>query len=397
MLAAAPAATAARLVSLDVFRGLTIAAMILVNNPGTWAHIYWPLEHAPWHGWTPTDLIFPFFLFIIGVSMVLSFAKRLERGTTPASLALHVLRRSLIIFAIGLFLNGFPYFQLSRIRIPGVLQRIAVCYLFAGFIVLRAGLGAGRRADGSERGGRGVATVAITSVVLLVGYWALMMFMPVPGFGVGRLDPEGNLGAYLDRRVMGGHLWSQTKTWDPEGILSTLPAIATTLLGALVGEWLRSKRAPQLKCAGLLAAGAMGLVLGGLLHPFFPINKNLWTSTYVIFTGGFAMVLLALIYWLVDIKGYRRWAVPFLVFGMNSIAAFTLSTWLAKCSIIFKVTRADGIGAGRVVTWHGYVYDRFFAPLASPVNASLLFAVSYVLLWLGLMWLLYRKRMFIKI
>ena len=390
--------------------------MILVNDPGTWAHIYWPLEHAPWHGWTPTDLIFPFFLFIIGVSMVLSFAKRLDGGASgeaggesgakwsarggPTSLALHVLRRSVIIFAIGMFLHGFPYFQLSRIRIPGVLQRIAVCYLFAGFIVLMAGLGAGRRADGSERAGRGVAAVAATIVVLLVGYWALMMFVPVPEFGVGRLDPEGNLGAYLDRRVMGGHLWSQTKTWDPEGILSTLPAIATTLIGALVGEWLRSKRAPQLKCAGLLAAGAAGLVLGRLLHPFFPINKNLWTSTYVIFTGGFAMILLALIYWVVDIKGYRRWAVPFMVFGMNSIAAFTLSTWLAKCSIVFKVTRADGpygIGADRVVTWHGYVYERFFAPLASPVNASLLFAVSYVLLWLGLMWLLYRKRIFVKI
>jgi predicted acyltransferase len=388
--------TAPRIVSLDVFRGLTIAGMILVNNPGSWSRVYWPLEHAPWHGWTPTDLIFPFFLFIVGVAMTFSFASRAERGVTRASLAGHVLRRSAIIFALGLFLNGFPYFRLATLRIPGVLQRIAVCYLFAGLIVLAAG----RRRGGAERRERASAPVLWVVVLLLVGYWALMSFAPVPGYGVGRLDPDGNLAAYLDRRFMSGHLWSQSRTWDPEGILSTLPAIATTLIGALVGEWLRSKRAPRLKAAGLLAMGAAGLVLGELLHPFFPINKNLWTSTYVIFTGGFAMVLLGLCYWLVDIQGYRRWAAPFLVFGTNSIAAFTLSTWLAKCSIVFKVMRPGspaGIGTSRLVTWHGYVYNRFFAPLASPANASLLFALAYVLLWLGLMWPLYRRRIFIKI
>ncbi len=378
--------------SLDLFRGLTIAGMILVNNPGSWSHVYWPLEHAPWNGWTPTDLIFPFFLFIIGVAMMFSFAARIERGpfnpSRRGSLALHVLRRSAIIFAIGLFLNGFPYFHLSRIRIPGVLQRIAVCYLFAALIALAA-----RRPGASERGAQRIVPIVFAVLVLLVGYWALMTFVPVPGYGVGRLDPEGNVGAYIDRWAMSGHLWSQSKTWDPEGILSTLPAIATMLIGVLVGEWLRSKTTAQIKASGLLAMGAAGLVLGELLHPFFPINKNLWTSSYVIFTGGFAMVLLGLCYWLVDIKGYRRWGAPFLVYGTNSIFVFALSSLLAKASIIFKVTRADG----RAVTWHAFVYDKFFVPLASPVNASLLFAVSYVLLWLFLTWLLYRKRIFIKI
>ncbi|MBI3669043.1 MAG: DUF5009 domain-containing protein [Acidobacteria bacterium] len=395
------------MVSLDVFRGLTIAAMILVNNPGTWAHIYWPLEHAQWNGWTPTDLIFPFFLFIVGVSMVLSFAARIERGDTRASLALHVLRRSAIIFVVGLFLAGFPYFHLATIRIPGVLQRIAVCYLFAGLIVLASGLVpdlAGRRADGSERAAR-IAPVVAVVLVLLLGYWALLTFVPVPGYGAGRLDPQGNLGAYLDRLVMPGHLWSQSKTWDPEGILSTLPAIATVLLGSLVGIWLRSPRlrsgqaarTPQQKALGLLFAGTVGLVLGELLHPFFPINKNLWTSTYVIFTGGFAMVLLALCYWVVDIKGWKRWITPFVVYGTNALAVFTLSSLLAKASIVFKATVADAPGAARQVSWHSYVYGRFFAPLGNPINASLLFAIFYILLWLALMWPLYRRRIFIKI
>lgn len=359
--------------------------MILVNNPGTFAHIYWPLGHAPWHGWTPTDLIFPFFLFIVGVAMTFSFA---TRRATRASLALHVLRRSAIIFALGLFLSGFPYFRWATIRIPGVLPRIAVCYLFASFFVLAAS-----RPDGSERRGRFVAIVLAAIVVLLVGYWALMTFVPVPGYGPGRLDPNGNLAAYLDRKLLAGHLWAQSKTWDPEGVLSTLPAIGTVLLGVLVGEWLRSKHTAQLKAAGLLAAGAACLVLGGLLHPFFPINKNLWTSTYVLFTGGFAMALLALCYWVLDIRGWRRWATPLLVFGTNSILSFTLSTWVAKCSVVFKTMRAGG----KLVTWHAYVYDRFFVPLASPKNASLLFAVAYLLLWLLLMWPFYRRRIFIKI
>ncbi len=373
------------MVSLDIFRGATIAGMLLVNDPGTWSAIYWPLDHAAWNGWTPTDLIFPFFLFIAGVSMTMSFASRAKRGATRAQLARHVAIRSLTIFAIGLFLNGFPHFHMATIRYTGVLQRIAACYLIAGLVVIATA----RRADSSGFEAR-LSAIAAVTCVLLVGYWALMRFVPVPGYGAGNLTPEGNLGAYIDRALMLHHLWKPM--WDPEGFLSTIPAIATALSGVLVGEWLRSARSAQRKFVGMLAVGAVSMIVGRLLHGFFPINKNLWTSTYVIFTSGFAMVALALCYWIADIKGWRKWAMPLLVFGTNAIAAFTFGTFISKCSVVFHVT-----DDGHRNTWHGYFYDRFFEPLARPVNASLIFAIFFVVLcWLP-MWLLYRRKIFIKV
>jgi predicted acyltransferase len=377
-------AVAGRLVSLDIFRGATIAGMILVNDPGTWSAVYPPLEHAAWNGWTPTDLIFPFFLFIVGVAMVFSLASRLGRGATRSELARHVVLRSAVIFAIGLFLNGFPDFHLATIRYAGVLQRIAICYLLAGLLLL----GTARR---SQQQTLEVRTGSIAAVMgaLLVGYWVLLRFVPVPGYGAGNWSPDGNLAAYLDRLLMNGHLWQQT--WDPEGFLSTLPAIATALSGVLAGVWLRSERSARQKFVGLLASGAAAMIVGRLLHGFFPINKNLWTSTYVIFTSGFALVLLAVCYWIADLRGWRKWSMPLLVFGMNAIAAFTFATFVAKCSVVFSV------GAESRSTWHGWVYDRFFQPLASPQNASLMFAFFFVALcWLP-MWLLYRRRIFIKV
>lgn len=379
--ALAPIASASRLVSLDVFRGLTIAGMILVNDPGSWSSIYWPLDHAEWNGWTPTDLIFPFFLFTVGVSMTLSFAKRIERGATRGSLAKHVALRSLGIFTIGLLLNGFPKYHLATIRIPGVLQRIAVCYLCAGLIYLATGL---------EKGWKWQAAIA---AVLLIGYWAAMTFIPVPGYGAGHLDPESNLGAWLDRLVMNGHLWSQSKTWDPEGIMSTFPAIATPLFGALLGNWLRRQQVTTRTALRMAAAGVVILAIGRALHPFFPINKKLWTSTFVIFTAGFAMVLLALCYWLVDVKKLRRWATPFLVFGTNALAIFVFADLLAILSTRFHHLRADG----RLVTWHSFIYNKFFVPYANPYNASLLFAIFFVLVCLAAAWPLYHKRIFIKL
>ena len=396
------AAGAGRLVSLDVFRGLTIAAMILVNNPGDWGHIYWPLGHAPWHGWTPTDLIFPFFLSIVGVSMVFSFAARSGRGAAPAQLARHVLWRSGVIFAVGLFLNGFPRFHLAKLRIPGVLQRIAVCYLIAALIVLVAR----RRSLNRQPAMRDAAPVLAVIFVLLVGYWALMTFVPVPGYGAGNLTPQGNLAAYIDRALLGGHLWSQTRNWDPEGPLSTLPAIATVLIGVLVGDWLCSRHAPQLKTYGLFFVGGAFVFLGRLLDTFFPINKNLWTSSYVILTAGFAMILLTVCYWLVEIRGTRRWAEPFLVFGTNALFVYAFSELLAISLDFLKLTMEQpaacppDCGASAVlgrVSLHSYIYNRFFAPLASPENASLLFALCFVLLCLGVNWLLYRRRIFLKI
>jgi predicted acyltransferase len=382
----------ARMVSLDVFRGATIAGMILVNDPGSWGHIYAPLEHAEWNGWTPTDLIFPFFLFIVGVSLTLSFASRIARGITRRALVIHVVRRSALIFAIGLFLNGFPDFDLGSIRIMGVLQRIALCYLVAGLLYLFTFLSE-PAADGQVQARANLRVMAATAIILLAGYWALMTFVPVPGYGAGHLGKDDNLGAYVDRTLMDGHLWSESKTWDPEGFLSTLPAIASLLIGILAGEWLRSDRAAQRKVLGLTAAGAVLLIAGRLLHPYFPINKNLWTSSFVLFTGGAAMLALAACYWLLDVRAWRAWAAPFLVFGMNAILAYALAALVSEISTDIDFTDARG----RDTTLHGWLYDRFFVPHFSAVNASLAFAIFFVVLIFLMLWPFYKGKIFLRI
>ncbi|MGH9958516.1 MAG: acyltransferase family protein [Pyrinomonadaceae bacterium] len=363
-----------RLVSLDVFRGITIAGMILVNNPGTWSSIYWPLQHAPWHGWTPTDLVFPFFLFIVGVAITLALAPRLEDAGGKRSLYLKIIKRALIIFFVGLFLNAFPYFGLSELRIPGVLQRIAVCYFFAAIIFLNTK----------------VRTQIIITVALLVVYWLLMTLVPAPGFAAGDLSKEGSLASFIDRMVFGKHVWAQAKVYDPEGLLSTIPALATALTGVLTGHWLRSKKSAYEKVAGVFVAGMSCVVIGWALNSFFPINKALWTSSYVVFTGGLALQLLAFCYWLIDIKGYRRWAKPFEIFGMNAIALYVGAGLMAELLGVIKV------GTPRV-DLKSWIYNNLFASWASPVNASLAFAITFVLVWLGLMWMLYRRKIFIKI
>lgn len=374
--AGGPAAN--RLLSLDAFRGITIAAMLLVNNPGTWSAIYPPLRHAPWHGWTPTDLIFPFFLFIAGTAMTFSFGKLREAGMPRGALMKKVARRSLILFGLGLLLHGFPnYLDLSTLRIPGVLQRIALAYFAASAIALFLA----RRAQ--------IAAAAL----LLLGYWALLTLVPVPGSGAGVLEPGRDLGAYIDRLVFTeDHLWVWSRTWDPEGLLGTLPAVATTLTGVFAGVWLRSARAATPKTVGLIFAGVAAVVAGLVWDAWFPINKNLWTSSYVAFTSGMACLALALCYWLIDVRGHRAWAKPFVVYGVNAIAAFFLSSLMARTLTLVRVPAGDGNAPLKT-----YIFDHFFAAWASPVNASLAFAISYVLLWLGVLWWLYRRRIFIKI
>jgi predicted acyltransferase len=361
-----------RLVSLDAFRGMTIAGMILVNNPGSWAHIYAPLRHAEWHGWTPTDLIFPFFLFIVGVAIPFSFGRRLSRGDNRRDLLLHILRRSLILFGLGLFMAAFPRFHLGNLRIMGVLQRIGLVYLVAAPAFLFLG-----------RRGRGWMVAG-----LLLGYWALLTLVPVPGFGPGDLSPEGNLGAYMDRMILGDRLWRAN--WDPEGLLSTLPAVATTLLGMFAGEWLRSPTRSPSKTVGLLLGGMVALALGQLWGLVFPINKGLWTSSYVLFTAGAGSVLLAGFYWMIDVRRWRAWARPFVIYGMNAIAVFVASGLLAKLMGLILVGSDD-------LPLKPWIYDRVFVSWAGPLNGSLAFALSYVLVWLLLMGILYRRRIFIKI
>jgi predicted acyltransferase len=365
-----------RLISLDVFRGITIAAMVLVNNPGSWEHIYWPLEHAQWHGWTPTDLVFPFFLFIVGVAITLALGSRVESGRSLRDVYLKVIKRTLIIFAVGLFLNALPHFSFSDLRIPGVLQRIAICYFFASILFLTT---------------RVRTQVAITIALLLV-YWFVVKFIPAPGFAAGDLTKEGSLPSFVDRVVFGRHVWAQAKVYDPEGLLSTIPAIATTLIGVLTGSWLRSKKSAYEKVAGLFVVGSICVAVGWAWNPFFPINKALWTSSYVLFTGGLALQFLALCYWVIDTKGYRRWAKPFEIFGLNAIALYVVAYLMA---VLFEEIKVNG-PAGAKISLGSWIFEKFFTTWAEPVNASLAFAIAFVLVCLGLMWILYRRKIFIK-
>lgn len=375
-----------RLVSLDAFRGATVAGMLLVNNPGSWSNIYAPLEHAAWNGWTPTDMVFPCFLWIMGVSLAFSFAHRVESGADKSMLFRHVLRRSAIIFGLGLVIVAFPFgllpahhFSPATMRLPGVLQRIAVCYLAAGAIFLRCG----------PRG------LAVWAAALLASYWAMLRLIPVPGYGAGVLEPTGSLPWWIDSHVLAGHTWSGAPApgFDPEGILSTIPAVASVLLGTLAGLWLRATATPQRKALGLFAGGLVLLAAGQLMNAWLPINKNLWTSSYAVFMAGWAMVLLAACYWLIDVRGWRRWAQPFVWYGMNAIALFVLSGLVAKLLGLIQWTGASGVK----FTLKGWIYARGFAPYTSAVNGSLLFAVAFVLVFLAVAWALWRRKWFIKV
>lgn len=358
--------TSSRVVSLDVFRGITMAAMVVVNNPGSWGHVYAPLLHAEWHGWTPTDLVFPFFLFIVGTAITLS-----NRSTSASA----ILKRALVIFLVGLFLAGFPTFDLSTWRIPGVLQRIALCYAVAALIYAQ-----------SKR----PAVITAVAVALLFGYWAALALVPVPGGSAGDLSAEGNLGAYIDRALMDGHLWKPR--WDPEGLLSTIPAIGTTLLGVLTGLWLRTTATPGRK-AGLLAlAGAAAIALGVAWDPVFPINKSLWTSSYVMFAGGGAALFLALCYWVTDVQGWRRWSTPFVILGVNALALFVLSGLLASTVGHLSIRFDDGTNR----SLQGWIYSTLFVPLASPKNASLLYALANLAVLFLVLLVMYRRRIFLR-
>jgi predicted acyltransferase len=368
---------AARLLSLDVFRGITVAAMVLVNNPGTWRAIYGPLRHADWHGWTLTDLIFPFFLFIVGVSIPFGLGRRLEAGEARGQIVTRILRRALVIFLLGLVLHAASSLDLATLRIPGVLQRIAVCYLVAALVFLTTG----RRAQ-----------LGLTATALL-GYWAALTLIPVPGFGAGDLDKEGNLAAWVDRSLLGAHIWRVGRVYDPEGILSTIPAIATTLLGELTGHWLRRAPVSPVTIWRLLLSGVAGLALGLVWAQWFPINKSLWSSSYAVFTAGAALVMLAACYWLIEIKGSRWWTSPFRILGVNALAAFFLSTLLAILLARARITGADG----RPHALQTVLFDALFAPWAPPPAASLAWAVANVLLWLVVLWPFSRKGMRLSI
>ena len=461
-------ANAERLISLDVFRGMTIAGMVLVNNPGTWSHIYDPLEHAAWHGLTPTDWIFPFFLFIVGIAIPIALGKyigpdRDSNSTNRAGVYRKIFTRSLMIFALGLAMSVIPFFQFgasdapdslkmlvwlamtaalffallrnwkitiilstlsiigivglnlagynlvtynfATMRIPGVLPRIAVCYLVVSLIFLHT----------NWKHQLGIA------VALLLGYWLLMTQIAVPGCEITTIDDKAcNLAAWLDRTILTeNHIWRSAKVYDPEGILSTLPAIATTIAGGLTGIWLRKSSPPyeggvdaasadgvvlsdsRLKTqesrlntvSGMFFFGTILLAIGYIWSSYFPLNKALWTSSYVLVTSGIALLTLAACYWLIDIKGYKAWAKPFVIFGVNALPLFVFSGIMARMLGAYRVTGADG----QPVALQKWIFDNIYMSIAQPVDASLMYAISFILVWLFLMWLLYRKEIYLKV
>lgn len=377
-----------RLASLDAFRGVTIAAMILVNNPGTWSAVYPPLLHATWHGWTPTDLVFPFFLFIVGVAVAFAYTKRLVAGVVKTPLVLKALKRSLILFGLGLLLAAYPFFNFSpefslrdfgTLRIPGVLQRIAVCYFVVTLLFLY---------------GRPKWEYVISAFILF-GYWAAMTLIPVPGYGAGVLDePAATLAGYIDRVVFGDHLWSAAnREWDPEGLLSTFPAIVTTLIGVWTGRLLLSDRQPLEKVVRMLVWGFAALTLGYVWNWFFPINKALWTSSYVMLTGGLAMAGLAICYWIADVRGRNAWTKPFVEYGVNAITVYVLSGLFLKTLLTIQIPLGDGTSQSLQV----WIFENLFAPLGPPQFASLLYAIVWVTGFYFIAHLMYRRGMIVKV
>jgi predicted acyltransferase len=377
-----------RMVSLDVLRGLTIGFMIMVNNNGDGNLAYWAMKHTAWNGFTPTDLVFPTFLFLVGISTVFSTQARLAQGATRQSIFGHTVRRAVILYLLGLVVNSFPFFNLHTMRFYGVLPRIAICYFVAATLYL------------ISLGWKDKVALVIAA---LIGYWLLMRFVPVPGYGLpGRdvplLDHDGNLTAWLDRQIFSApHLYERTR--DPEGLLSTLPALGTALIGLLTGLWLRTSRTLADKARGIAIAGISGLILGGIWNIWFPINKKLWTSSYVLFAAGLSLLLLALSIWIVDIREQRkpnadparrnREFMPLLVFGVNAIAAYVLSELLPG---IF-----ENIHVRPGVSFLHWCYLGILHVVPDPAFASLLYSFAYAAVCWIPMYVLYRKRIFIKI
>jgi predicted acyltransferase len=358
--------TPARLLSLDAFRGATMALMVLVNTPGG-PDAYGPLNHSEWNGWTITDMVFPSFLWIVGVAITLSLGRRIAAGVPKSRLFLQVLRRAGVIFALGVISYAPPDFNLSTQRVLGVLQRIAICYLIAAAIYLTTRW----RAQ------------AVWIVALLVSYWLIMTLVPAPGYGAGDLAVGHNIANYVDRIVLGAHNYKHTKDWDPEGLISTLPSIATALLGVMAGHILKLKRDLSERTTWLYLVGSILIALGLICDIWLPINKKLWTSSFSLFMAGVDFVIFAGFVWLIDGKGYQRYARPLVIMGMNAIVVYLASEFVEEALSLTRI--------------HAWIYQSIFAPLASPRNASLAYSVCYVLLMYAIAYGMYKKRWFLKV
>ncbi|MBL0143435.1 MAG: DUF1624 domain-containing protein [Betaproteobacteria bacterium] len=378
----------ARLASLDAFRGFAIASMVLVNNPGDWNHLHGPLAHAPWSGWTFTDLVFPFFLFIAGVSMALSLGRRAQAGDDKPALLRAMAKRAAIILAVGLALNFVPSFDVATVRVPGVLQRIALCVLVAAPVVVWAGPRA----------------IAVAIAALLAAYTVPMLLLPVPDANgvvvAGALEPGRDFASFVDRRLFDGHLWSGSRTWDPEGLVSTLPAVASLLFGVLAGAWLQSSRSRAAHANGLALAGlaclAAGLALDDVL---MPINKNLWTPSYCVFMTGWSLLAFAALFTAMDAAAHaplreasRRALLPFTIYGMNALFLFAFSGFVARLLGVLTVPGTQGAP----VTIKAWLYAPFRALPVSSENASLLFAIAFNAVLFAVAWVMWKKQWFVK-
>jgi predicted acyltransferase len=370
-----------RLVSLDVVRGITVAFMILVNNNGSERHAYWPLKHADWNGWTPTDLVFPIFLLLVGITIVFSTQSRLAKGEAKRVLLMHAFKRAAILFALGILVHGFPDYPLATLRIYGVLQRIALCYLTATMLYLWD---------------RRVLTLASLLAACLLGYWVLMRWVPVPGFGMpGRdiafLDKDANWVAVTDRLIFPGRLLDLTR--DPLGLISTIPAAATCLLGILTGLWLCTEKRMMVKACGMMSAAIAGLALGSFWAIWFPINKQLWTSSYVLFAAGWTLLVLAICYYTIEIRKHDgAWTYPWKAFGSNAIVTYVCSELLSTVLEIIHWA-----SDGKTVDLKEWIFARIFAPIVNVQFGSLLYSLSFVLVCFVPAFLLYRKQIFIKV
>ncbi len=379
-----------RLLSLDVFRGMTIAGMILVNNPGSWEFIYKPLSHASWHGWTPTDLVFPFFLFIVGVSIVFAIAPPLEKNIPQKELTKKAIVRGLKLFGLGLLLAAFPFVvfepelalkDFGKLRIMGVLQRIALCYVFATllFIYFKPKI------------------LDLITVGCLLFYWLVMTVVPVPDYGAGMIDsPEGNFASYADRILLGkDHLWTGGDNMrDPEGLLSTITALVNTLLGIRIGLIIRNKSLDDnQKLVQIFSQGIIFVIIGYVWDWFFPINKPIWTSSYAVFTSGLAMCGLALCYYLIDIKGYKKWSFPFEVYGVNALIVFVMSGLVAKTLTLIQIQES----AEKSISAGNWFYQNICLSIFETYNASLLYALVWITLWFLVLLVMYRKNIIVKV
>jgi len=374
-----------RLISLDVFRGLTIAMMIIANMAGVVPDVYPFLSHAPWNGCTPTDLVFPFFLFIVGVAMSFSLSKYSLESKLNSFVYFNLCRRAVILFTLGLLLNGFwnqgvGSFDLQSLRLMGVLQRIGLAYLFASLIVLKL----------PEK------TQWALAGILLIFYWLTMMYIPVPDYGAGMLTQEGNFGAFIDRLIIAKpHLYAGDGfnfRGDPEGLFSTIPAVVNVLFGYFAGQWMRKSTINSHTSMDLVLWGLCSLVVGMIWDGLFPINKKLWTSSYVLFSTGWGLVFLAACYDLIEVRKIKRWSKGFEIIGLNAIALFVASVLLIKVTVKLKIGEGDN-----AISVYNWIYRNLFASWVGNTNGSFLFALATLSLWYGLAFFMYRQRWFIKL